>query len=92
MAVSAIQPLENLNASHNRVLAREGLSFELSQVTLQVDFMSSWWFELFTCEADGQKTNENFYCTAWEDTWGKNLGNGLPTQRRNNILLYVCVL
>ena len=32
MAVSALQPPENLNASHNRFLAREGLSFELSGV------------------------------------------------------------
>ena len=40
MAVSAIQPLKSLNASHNRVLAREGLSFELSCVTLQVDYIS----------------------------------------------------
>ena len=31
-AVSALQPLNNLNASHNRFLAREGLSFELSRV------------------------------------------------------------
>ena len=34
MAVSALEPLKNLNASHNRVLAREGLSFELSRVIL----------------------------------------------------------
>ena len=39
MAVSALQPLKNLNVSHNRVLAREGLSFELSRVILQVDYI-----------------------------------------------------
>ena len=32
MAVSALQPLKNLNASHNRFLAKEGLIFELSRV------------------------------------------------------------
>ena len=35
MSVSALQPLKNLYASHNRALAREGLSFELSRVILQ---------------------------------------------------------
>ena len=40
MAVSALQPLKNLNASHNRVVAREELSFELSCVILQVDYIS----------------------------------------------------
>ena len=40
MAFSALQPLKNLNASHNGVLAREGLRFELSQITLQVDYIS----------------------------------------------------
>ena len=34
MAVSALQPLRNLNASHSGVLAGEGLSFELSRVIL----------------------------------------------------------
>ena len=39
-AVFAPQPLENLNASHNKVLTREGLSFELSRVfILQVDYI-----------------------------------------------------
>ena len=32
MAAFALQPLKNLNESHNRVLDREGLSFELSRV------------------------------------------------------------
>ena len=32
MADFALQPLKNLNASHNRVLARERLSFELSRI------------------------------------------------------------
>ena len=32
MSIFALQALKNLNASHNGVLAREGLSFELSQV------------------------------------------------------------
>ena len=32
MAVFALQPLKNFNASHNGVLTGEGLSFELSQV------------------------------------------------------------
>ena len=40
MAVFALQPLKNLNASHNGVLAREGLSFELSRVILQADYIS----------------------------------------------------
>ena len=40
MAVSALQPLKDLNASHNGVFAREGLSFELSRVILQVDYIS----------------------------------------------------
>ena len=40
MAVSALQPLKNLNASHNGVLSREGLSFGLSRVILQVDCIS----------------------------------------------------
>ena len=39
MAVFALQPLKNLNPSHNGVLTREGLSFELSRVTLQVDLI-----------------------------------------------------
>ena len=34
MAVSPLQPLKNLNASYNRILAGEGLSFELSRVIL----------------------------------------------------------
>ena len=61
MAVSALQPLKNLNASHNGVLGREGLRFELSRVILQVDYIS---FELFTCEADGLKNEWEFllYC------------------------------
>ena len=62
-----------------------GLSFELSCVILQVDYISWWSFELSTCEADGLK-NE------WEFLLGKtlcvkNLGNGLSTQWRNYILL-----
>ena len=41
MAVFAIQSLKSLNESHNRVLAREGLSLELSRVLiLQVDYIS----------------------------------------------------
>ena len=40
MAVFGLQPLKNLNATHNGVVAGEGLSFELSRVTLQVDI--SW--------------------------------------------------
>ena len=40
MAVSALQPLKNLNASHKGVLAGEGLSFELSRVILRVDYIS----------------------------------------------------
>ena len=40
MAVSALQRLKNLNASHNGVLAGEGLSFELSRVILQVGYIS----------------------------------------------------
>ena len=40
MAVSALQPLKNLNASRNEVLTREGLSFELYQFTLQIDYIS----------------------------------------------------
>ena len=39
MAVSARQPLKKLNALHTEVLMGEGLSFELSQVTLQVDYI-----------------------------------------------------
>ena len=39
MAVLALQPLKNFNASHNRVLTGEGLSFELSQVTFQADLI-----------------------------------------------------
>ena len=31
MAIFALQLLKNFNASHNGVLTREGLSFELSQ-------------------------------------------------------------
>ena len=37
MDVPALQPLKNFHASHNGVLAKEGLSFELFRVTLQVD-------------------------------------------------------
>ena len=33
MAVSALQPLKNLNVSHNGVFAREGLSFELDHIS-----------------------------------------------------------
>ena len=40
MAVSALQPLKNLNASHKGALAGKWLSFELSHVTLQVDYIS----------------------------------------------------
>ena len=39
MAIFALQSPKNLNASHNGVLAREGLSFELSRVMLQVDYI-----------------------------------------------------
>ena len=39
MAVFALQPLKNFNATHKGVLTGEGLSFELSQVTLQVYFI-----------------------------------------------------
>ena len=39
MAVSALQPLKGLNASHDGILAGEGLSFELPRVTLQVDYI-----------------------------------------------------
>ena len=39
MAVFAFQPLKNFNASHDGVLNGEGLSFELYQVTLQVDLI-----------------------------------------------------
>ena len=39
MAVFALQQLKNFSASHNEVLTREGLSFELSRVTLQIDFI-----------------------------------------------------
>ena len=40
MAIFALQVLKNLNASHNGVLAREGLSFELSRAMLLVDYIS----------------------------------------------------
>ena len=40
MAVSALQHLKNLNASRNGAFAGEGLSFELSRVILQVDYIS----------------------------------------------------
>ena len=40
MAIFALQALKNLNALHNGVLAREGLSFELSCIILQVDYIS----------------------------------------------------
>ena len=40
MAISALQPLKNLNASHNGVFAREGLSFELSRIAVQLDYIS----------------------------------------------------
>ena len=39
MTIFTLQPLKNFNASHNRVLTGEGLSFEFSRVTLQVDFI-----------------------------------------------------
>ena len=39
MAVLALQPLENFNASHNGVLTREKLSVQLSWVALQADFI-----------------------------------------------------
>ena len=61
MAIFALQALKNLNASHKGVLAREGLSFELSPVILQVDYISWWLFELFMCEADGLKNEWEFY-------------------------------
>ena len=35
MAIFALQGLKNLNASHNGVLAGEGLSFELFRVILE---------------------------------------------------------
>ena len=34
MAIFALQAKKSLNASHNGVLTREGLSFERSRVTL----------------------------------------------------------
>ena len=40
MAIFALQALKNLNASHNGVLAREGLTFEPSRVILQIDYIS----------------------------------------------------
>ena len=41
MAFFALQPLKNLNDSHDRIIAREGLSLELSRVLiLQVDYIS----------------------------------------------------
>ena len=41
MAVFALQPLKNLNESHDRVLAREGLSLELSRTfILQVNYIA----------------------------------------------------
>ena len=40
MAIFALQALKNLNASHNGVLAREGLSVEPSRVILQFDYIS----------------------------------------------------
>ena len=41
MAVFGLHPLKSLNESHNRVLAREELSFEHSRVLiLQVDYIS----------------------------------------------------
>ena len=40
MAVSALQPLKNLNASYNRVFVGERLSFEVSRVILQVYYIS----------------------------------------------------
>ena len=41
MAVFAHQPLKNLNESHDRVLAREELSLELSRILiLQVDYIA----------------------------------------------------
>ena len=39
MAIFVLQAIKNLNASHNGVLAREGLSFELSRVIFQVDYI-----------------------------------------------------
>ena len=39
MAVFALQPLKIFNASHNKIVTGEGLIFELSRVTLQVDFI-----------------------------------------------------
>ena len=39
MAVFGLQPLKNFSASHNGVLTGEGLSFELSRVILQVDYI-----------------------------------------------------
>ena len=40
MAIFTLQVLKNLNASHNGVLAKEGLSFELSRIILQIDYIS----------------------------------------------------
>ena len=40
MAVSALHPLKNLNASHNGIFTGERLSFELSGVILQIDYIS----------------------------------------------------
>ena len=39
MAVSVLYPLKNINASHNGVLTGEGLSFGLSRITLQADYI-----------------------------------------------------
>ena len=40
MAIFALQALKNVNAPHNGVLGREGLSFELSRVILEVHYIS----------------------------------------------------
>ena len=80
MAVSALQPLKNLNASHNGVLAKEGyaLSFRALHsrlITFHDDDLNH-----SHVKQTALKTNGNFYCTTWEGTWVKTLSNGLPTQ------------
>ena len=76
----ALQPFKNFNASHSGDLMGERLSFELFQVRLQNDYIFMMMIKNYSHKKQtASKMNGNFYCTAWEGTWVKNLGNGLPT-------------
>ena len=65
MAIFALQALKNLNASQNGVLAREGLSFELSRVVPKLIIFHDDHLNYSDVKQTTEKTNESFY-------WGRH--------------------